>query len=217
VAPQLHLFTTDLPESRIAELERLLSPLELERAGRFHFDTDRARFVASRGTLRIILGETLGTTPESIAFAFGIHGKPVVSGRPDGIEFSLSRSQDRCAVVVSHGTPVGIDIEAVRPLDDAVEMAKNRFKPAEAAAIDSSEKFFALWTRKEAVAKALGWGLTLPFDVFEVDARAPTSERVTVDYGGESSEIMLSEAVLDISGFTGALAQPLSGVRASRL
>src|SRR5262245_20914236 len=90
--PTVHVFSTDAPPDQIAELERLLTPAELERAGRFHFEADCVRFVASRGRLRILLGESLGMPPETITFSHGIHGKPVVSGRPDGIEFSLSRS-----------------------------------------------------------------------------------------------------------------------------
>ncbi|HKP29213.1 MAG TPA: 4'-phosphopantetheinyl transferase superfamily protein [Gemmatimonadales bacterium] len=157
--------------------------------------------------LRTILGEQLSLPPGSIEFAFGIHGKPVVKGHPDDIQFSLSRSRDLCVVAVAHATPLGVDIEHIRPLDDALQMARSRFKPSESAATFSSETFFKLWTRKEAVAKALGWGLTLPFDAFEVDPGAPASERVTIDHQGERSEVMLSDVALGVDDFAGALAQ----------
>jgi 4'-phosphopantetheinyl transferase len=207
VAPRLHVFSTDLPAGRIVELEAFLSPLERERAGRFHFEEERARFVVSRGMLRIILGEHLSQSPGSIELAYGLHGKPMVKGHPDDIEFSLSRSRDVCVVAVAHATQIGVDIEAIRPLDDALQIARSRFKPAEAAAIDSNDKFFRLWTRKEAVAKCLGWGLTLPFDVFEVDPAATDPEHLTVEYQGERSAIALSETALDVEGFVGSLAQ----------
>lgn len=202
----LQVFSTDLPPDLIAELEGLLSHSELERASRFHFEADRVRFVASRGTLRTILGDCLSRSPASIDFAFGIHGKPVVKGHPDGIEFSLSRSRELCVVAINHGSQVGVDIEQVRPFNDALQIAKSRFKPAEASAADSPRKFFQLWTRKEAVAKCLGWGLTLPFDGFEVDPAAPQSERVMVDHLGERTEIQVAELALNAEGFAGALA-----------
>jgi 4'-phosphopantetheinyl transferase len=204
--PAVHVFSTVLPSGRIAELERLLSPLELERAGRFHFEADRGRFVASHGMLRTILGEELSLSPDAIEFAHGIHGKPVVKGHPDDIEFSLSRSRDVGAVAVAHATQIGVDIEAVRPLDDAWQIARSRFKPAESAAIDSPGRFFRLWTRKEAVTKCLGWGLTLAFDVFEVDPAATDPEHLAVEYQGERWDIALSEAALEVDGFVGSLA-----------
>jgi len=146
-------------------------------------------------------------SPGSIQFAHGIHGKPVVKGHPDDIAFTLSRSRDRCVVAVAHGREIGVDIEAVRPLDDALQIARSRFTPVEANAIDSPEKFFRLWTRKEAVAKCLGWGLTLPFDVFEVDPGATDPEHLTVQYQGERSDIVLRKAVVEVEGFVGSLAQ----------
>lgn len=205
--PVLHVSSTDLPPDRIAELEEWLSPAELERARRFHFEADRARFVASHGSLRTILGSHLSRSPAAIEFAFGIHGKPVVRGHPDGIEFSLSRSRDWCVVAVAHATAVGVDIEYVRTLDDALQIARSRFTPSESAAIDSSESFFGLWTRKEAVAKALGWGLTLPFDVFEVNPRMPQPDRVMVDHQGERAEVVVDGLSLQVPGLVGALAQ----------
>ena len=201
----IHVFPTDVPPGRIAALEGFLSPAELDRARRFHFEADRVRFVASHGQLRAILGEQLSQAPASIEFTYGIHGKPVVKGHPDDIEFSLSRSRDVCVVAVAHATPIGVDIEAVRPLDDALQIARSRFKPAEAAAIDSPDKFFRLWTRKEAVAKCLGWGLTLPFDMFEVDPAMPRAERVTVEHQGERGEIHVEDLDLRVEGFVGAL------------
>jgi 4'-phosphopantetheinyl transferase len=205
--PVVHIFSTDLPGEKLRELEALLSDPERERAGQFHFEADRARFVASRGKLRTILGDHLSRSPGSIEFAFGMHGKPVVKGHPDDIEFSLSRSRDVGVVVVAHQRSVGVDIELLRPFDDALQVARNRFRPAEAAAIDSASLFFQLWTRKEAVAKCLGWGLTLPFDVFEVDPSIPPSGRVLVDHQGERSEIQVEALRLDAEGIVGAIAR----------
>jgi 4'-phosphopantetheinyl transferase len=205
VRPVLHVFATDLPIGRIAELERLLSPSELTRAGRFHFEAERARFIASHGTLRTLLGHHLSKPPESIEFAHGIHGKPVVAGHPDDIEFSLSRSRELCVVAVTHGSRVGVDIEQVRPLDGALQIARSRFRPVEAAAIDSPVEFFRLWTRKEAAAKCLGWGLALPFDAFEIDPSIPGSERVIVNHQGERNEILVEELGLKAEGVVGAL------------
>ncbi len=204
----LHLFSTDLAPARIAELELLLSPDEIARAGRFQFEADRAGYVASRGTLRIILAGYLGRPPQSIPLTHEVLGKPVIRfAESHGLCFNLSRARDLCLVAVTEGVEVGVDVETLRPLDDALTIAKNRFTPAEAAAIDSPESFFALWTRKEAVSKCLGWGLTLPFDVFSVTARPGSGpERVIIEHQGESSTLWIQEVPLDRPGLVAAIA-----------
>jgi 4'-phosphopantetheinyl transferase len=112
-----------------------------------------------------------------------------------------------CLLAVTEDVEVGVDVERVRPLDDALTIAKNRFTPAEAAAIDSPESFFALWTRKEAVSKCLGWGLSLPFDVFSVAAQPGSGpERIIVEHQGESSTQWIQEVPLDQPGFVAAMA-----------
>src|SRR5688572_13664927 len=208
MAAHIHLFSTDLDPARIAELEPLLSPAEGERASRFQFEADRARYVASHGTLRLILSEYLDQPADSILFVHGPHGKPALrSALCRGVQFSLSRSRDLCLIAVTDDVPVGVDLEQVRQLDDALTIAKNRFTPAEAAAIDSSGSFFALWTRKEAVSKCPGWGLSLPFDVFSVAARPGSGpERVIVEHQGQSSTQWIQEVPLDQPGFVAAIA-----------
>ena len=212
----LHFFRTDLSSGDQAELQRLLSPAELERAGRFQFEADRTRFVAARGTLRQILARYLDASAIDVPLVAGIHGKPAIRRTASGgLFFNLSRARDLCVVAVSPGEEVGVDVEAVRPVDDALSIAKSRFTPAEAATIDSDQSFFALWTRKEAVVKCLGWGLSLPFDVFEVPV--PTSAgpaRVVVDYQGEKSVHWIQPVPLEEPGFIASIAtageEPLS-------
>ena len=204
---RIHLFRTDLPAERMADVGSFLSPREIARAERFRFEADRTRYIASHGILHEILGSYLGRSPGAVSFAYGIHGKPVVDGERGGLEFSLSHSGDLGMVGVARGACIGVDIEAVRPFDEAMEIAKVRFTEAEWAGIDSSNAFFALWTRKEAVAKCMGLGLSLPFDVFEVSPKpAPDPERVIVDWQGERSEQWLRQVPLATGGFVAAVA-----------
>lgn len=70
-------------------------------------------------------------------------------------EFSLAHCKGRVLCALSAEGPVGIDIE---PLGTLTAGASNLYlSPAErAAAGDDPARFYALWTRKEAVAKAAG-------------------------------------------------------------
>ena len=69
---------------------------------------------------------------------------------------------------------MGIDIERVRPLDH-LDLARRYFHPNEVAAIEGVRPteeqllaFFRTWTLKEAIVKAIGRGLSIPLDTFEV-------------------------------------------------
>lgn len=119
-------------------LHCLLSPAERERAARFRFERDRRRFVVARARLRELLGERLERRPEALQFDYGPRGKPRLS---DGaLHFNLSHSDDVAIYAFSSACEVGVDIEAMH--------AEPPF-------------FLYRWTRNEALAKALGDGLSM--------------------------------------------------------
>ncbi len=143
-----------------------LSDAERMRAARFASDTDRARYVAAHARLRELLAERSGLPPGSLPLEYGKQGKPMLAGST--LEFSLSRSGELAAYAFSRGRAVGIDVEAVRPLaaaDAVAEMAFPRRELQVYEALASEDRvlgFYRGWTRTEALAKALGRGLTEP-------------------------------------------------------
>jgi 4'-phosphopantetheinyl transferase len=162
--------------SRDASSERrdsqILTSDERARADRFHFERDRRMFISCRAELRRLLSQRTGKSPESLVFDHGPQGKPSLPGCE--ISFNLSHSGQWFACAVSSGGPLGMDIEHIHPLDDMLAMAQHFFAPAEVQrlfAIPESERtysFFECWTRKEAVIKATGEGVSRPLDSFEV-------------------------------------------------
>ncbi|MGQ0585167.1 MAG: 4'-phosphopantetheinyl transferase family protein [Reyranella sp.] len=153
--------------------EALLSDDEKARGLRFVTAALRHRFVAGRARLRSLLGAHLGLDPHALVFAENAFGKPRLADRPS-VHFSLSHSGDQAVLAVSEQREIGIDIERVRPLDH-LDLARRYFHPNEVAAIGgvkaSDEQllaFFRIWTLKEATAKAIGKGLSIPLDSFEV-------------------------------------------------
>src|ERR1700730_18249872 len=68
----------DQPSARVSAFSDTLSPDEQIRAGRFHFDRDRNRFIVGRGWLRALLGQYLGCAPAQLQFDYGNRGKPAI-------------------------------------------------------------------------------------------------------------------------------------------
>lgn len=153
--------------------EALLSEGEKARGRSFVTAALRHRFVAGRARLRTLLGKHLGLDPATLVFVQNAFGKPRLADHPS-VHFSLSHSSDQAVLAVSEQREVGIDIERVRPLDH-LDLARRYFHPNEVAAIEGARPpqeqllaFFCIWTFKEAVVKAIGKGLSMPLDTFEV-------------------------------------------------
>jgi 4'-phosphopantetheinyl transferase len=170
----------DVPAQRLAALEASLSEEERARAARFHFRRNKERFSAARGTLREILGAYLGLAPGEVAFVYGAQGKPALAPPlvAGGLDFNLSHAAGLALVALVRGRPVGVDVEAHRPLGDLLAMARTVMTGAELAAFQAlpeearAPAFFTLWTRKEAYMKATGAGFTLPPQSFAVQGLA---------------------------------------------
>jgi 4'-phosphopantetheinyl transferase len=80
-------------------------------------------------------------------------------------------------LAVAFGRAVGIDVECMRSDLPHVGIAEHFFSAAERDSLAllharaQAEAFYACWTRKEAYIKAVGVGLSLPLDQFDVSLR----------------------------------------------
>src|ERR1043165_4646913 len=171
-----HVQATDLNKSALEGIEQLLSPDEIKRWKRYHFEKDRTMHLVSRGLMRTVLGSYLGCPPTDVEFTVNAHGKPIL--RPvgvGGIQFNLSHSGGAAALAVALNREVGIDIEDRSRCVEYVPLAERFFTHSEAQHLrsipdgDVSNAFFATWTLKEAFVKAIGKGLTFPLDAFAFD------------------------------------------------
>ena len=149
-----------------AKIAEVLSEDERWRAQRYAFRRDRVRFIAARSFLRRTLGRHRGVDPASLRFAYGLCGRPELEDAPT-LQFNLSYSSDQALLAVSRNGPLGVDLEARRPLPDLEGLALQVMDPVEQRAFraqsehDRSAAFFALWTRKEAALKAMGAGFSI--------------------------------------------------------
>jgi 4'-phosphopantetheinyl transferase len=166
---EVHLWraSLDLASADILRCLEVLSEDERDRAERFHFERDRRRFAAGRGTLRRILARYLAAPAESLTFACGPTGKPRLSGAFDSeaIHFNVTHSESLALFAVTRCGEVGVDVEQVREIADWEPVAVNSFTAEECAVLRAMpadrrwHAFFRNWTRKEAGLKAKGLGL----------------------------------------------------------
>lgn len=178
VSARADVWVIDLDRSMsgAARADAVLTPEERARAGRFRRRDDALRWSLSRAALRLTLADRLGVAPQAVVLEHGSHGKPRVrvgTGMPP-LFFNVSHSGGLAVLCLSADAPVGVDVEAVRSIDglDAivgrVGSASERSALRTLAGAARMRAFFALWTRKEAVVKALGKGLHLPLERFSV-------------------------------------------------
>ena len=177
---EVHLWSVDLSPggARVEAFRRLLTPQEIERGERFHFDRHRRRFIVRRGALRRLAGAYLDLEPAAVRFEEGEKGKPFVpqsdAAEADRVHFNLSDSKDLAIYAFTRGAELGVDVEVLRPMPDAESIAEHFFSREECEALRRVPKdciadaFFNCWTRKEAYIKAIGEGLSEPLDRFSV-------------------------------------------------
>src|SRR5215471_14520309 len=177
-------------------LRGLLLPEEIHRADQFHFQDGRRRFMRARAAMRQILSGYIGIAPQKIVFSYGAAGKPELAGEFEKfrIRFNLSHSGELALLAVTRGLAVGIDIELINPEFASKEIAERFFSANEVRYLlampagDRANAFFSCWTRKEAYIKALGAGLSVPLDSFEV-AFGARSEPALLEVRSDPGEV----------------------------
>ncbi|WP_454694300.1 4'-phosphopantetheinyl transferase family protein [Achromobacter aegrifaciens] len=178
---QVFLLALD-PIAPVADNDQaLLSAEERARALRFRRHGDKVRFVASRATLRRLLGARVHCSPQSLRFAVNKYGKPrldvACSGDPAPY-FNVSHAGDFALIALSDWVPVGIDIERRDPHCDVAGLSRQVLSALERQLPGERRlDFFECWTAKEAVLKALGLGVAEHLQRLSVFLPKPASGR----------------------------------------
>jgi len=168
---------------------RLLSPEERERYGRYLFEKDRRIFLLAHALARLVLALYTGSEPEDLEFDVNEYGKPSVraqAGKPCP-GFNLSHTHGMVALAVAQEQDIGVDVEDTRRSADWLGLTGKVFTPAEQADLwslapdDRKQRFYELWTLKEAYIKARGMGLSLPLEGFSM--RMPRNAPVGIEFG----------------------------------
>jgi 4'-phosphopantetheinyl transferase len=123
--------------------------------------------------LRQILGSYLALAPADVPIVTGSKGKPQLAA-PHTLAFNLSHCEDLALLAVAAHGSVGVDVEPLREVPRAADLAKRYFSTeeqlelAKAQPSELSERYLTYWTRKEACVKAWGIGIAANLARFSV-------------------------------------------------
>ena len=174
---EVHVWRAALDEwESLTDLWQTLTTDEQTRANSFYFPKDRDRFIAARGILRAILSRYVGSEPRDLRFCYNPYGKPaLIQAQTENIlHFNVSHSNRLALYAIGHNRAVGIDLEYMRSDFPWEQIAESYFSAQENAILRAlpaplkQQAFFNGWTRKEAYLKAVGQGLQIPLNQFDV-------------------------------------------------
>ncbi|MCB2099392.1 MAG: 4'-phosphopantetheinyl transferase superfamily protein [Rhodobacterales bacterium] len=210
-----HLWLLDLtgdPEPDMA----LLDADERTRSAAAASARGRRRFALRRQALRHLLAAYGGLTAADVAYAVGPWGRPrLAAAPPRPVRFNASHAGDWGLVALTRDRDPGVDLEALVPHDDLDAVARRYFadrERADLAALAPADRlagFYRAWTRKEALIKAWGEGLSHPLDAFAVSLAAGEPPRLRwLDHGRRPGDGWALAHLDPAPGYVGALALP---------
>ncbi|HBJ89563.1 MAG TPA: hypothetical protein DDZ21_06305 [Gammaproteobacteria bacterium] len=174
----VHIWVVNQADVYASELERLaldwLQVAEQRRYQRLGFDHHRRQLLLGKWLTRTCLSEYVDRDPAAWEIQTSAHGKPeLVTKQLDRpLCFNLSHSADCMVLAVCRHPQLGVDLENASRERRVGKIADRFFAPTEANALlalpeaQQLERFYDLWTLKEAYIKARGLGLAIALDSF---------------------------------------------------
>lgn len=159
----LKLFNLQLDKfhNEVIPLKACLNEEEVKKAGRFFFNKDRQRYIICRSVLKILLAQLTDQDISTIHLKQNKGQKPYLPQHPN-ICFNLSYSKNQVLITIDEKM-IGVDIEKVESTFDYTSIIREVFTKEEVIFVNASKNhaktFYKLWTRKEAIVKAIGIGI----------------------------------------------------------
>lgn len=178
-----------------------LSEEEWQRTQRLHFACDRQHYLFAHRLLRGLLEGCSGVPATDLQLAVTGDGKPWLSQMPD-LQFNMSHAGDAVLIGLAWQRAIGVDLEtqANLPSDRTglYELARYCLSAQEwrlFAGRCDAHTFLTLWTRKEALLKAEGGGLTHMRETSLATAPADAGDWLTVEFRAQRWRVL--DMVLD--------------------
>jgi 4'-phosphopantetheinyl transferase len=178
-----------LPPALLERAIPFLSDGELARYHRYRVNEPARTFLAARFLLRSLLSAYGALDPREWRFAANPWGRPYILN-PDPacheLVFNLSHKPGMVTCLAGWDRRLGVDVEDTSASRTYwLQVADRFFSPSEVAKLHQlppdrqPNRFFELWTLKEAYIKARGRGLSLGLSAFSF---SPEHYRATVQF-----------------------------------
>ncbi len=161
-------FSLEANDNLIEYYSQFLNQCEINQATSYANSQRRAQWIISRAVLKLLIESKTNIQANAISLLTRDSGKPCLDSNENiRCEFNLSHSQNTAVIAISMHHPIGIDIQFWRPSIKPEEFSKRFFSTEEHQVICSLssqakiDAFYQLWTRKEALFKAIGDGINL--------------------------------------------------------
>lgn len=205
-------FWLKAPASLNREYRSLLSSNEVERADRFALEHLTRAHELSHGALRLLLAGALSCKPQAIEYRYGPRGKPFLGG-PSRLQFNMAHSGNLALYAFTLDQEIGVDLEEIRGVPEIYQIAARYFCEEEAAELktfptgtQANQAFFRCWTRKEAYIKAVGDGLSIPLNRFQVSLSDETAQFLHIDEDKTTAAQWTLQHLDPVPNYFGALA-----------
>ena len=191
--------------SIISEYPRLMYYFDIKdkiQTYKLRFKEDRDTYIFCHTLLRLILSKKMKTDPSKLKIIIDTNCKPKLLG--DHLFFNISRTKGAFAFAISEACSIGIDLERVWNINFKSIIGRF-FSVAEQKYVlkspdESHERFFYIWTRKEALLKAEGTGIVTDLACIEVLDQVnsvssrylenETDKKIVLEYSIHSERIM---------------------------
>jgi len=204
-----YIIDMDQYNDNLSLLWKYLSINEQEQAKKYYDKVLANHYIISHGILRSILGYYVDQSPSSLELINNTHGKP--SLKNSNIEFNMSHSRNMVCYVIAFNNKIGVDIEFYNTTIDIMEMLELVFTKKEIELIKSLDideqykTFYKSWTKKEALIKAVGRGLSYPINTIEVIKLLPGQNLLLTDGNDELQQEWYSYELEAPKGYFGAI------------
>jgi 4'-phosphopantetheinyl transferase len=191
-----------------ARARQILGPAERETLARLRPSAAARDYLAAHALARTMLAEQTGADPGELCFHTSRRGRPelVARGRAPTPRFSISHAEGVAVCAVTQRWEVGVDVESLRNVGrDPLGVAGTICSPRELEALRAlpasarAAHLLAIWTLKEAVAKATGLGLYLPLERISVDEEVDGPLRVELDAAADAGLVLRPLACLRLT------------------
>ena len=195
---EIHLwfaYDQDISEPELLNhYHAIISEEEREQQQRFYFEKHRHQYLITRTLVRTTLSYySNGIKPEQWEFNKNFYGKPFIKNPLNlPLRFNLAHTEGVIVLAINLEREVGVDVEWLGRGGQTVEIAQRFFSQQEIEQLlalpvgQQQNRFFDLWTLKEAYIKACGMGLSIPLDQFTF--HFPQDDKIAIKFSSQRND-----------------------------